>query len=86
MRRTRDVVVVVVVVAAVVFGTILADDDVHHDEFLPRTTTTSANGDGDVVSVYRLLPRNHTQFDVIRRLFDNSTDLQVRASFVSFIF
>ncbi|KAK6025713.1 hypothetical protein OSTOST_08382, partial [Ostertagia ostertagi] len=67
MRRARDVVVVVVVAA--LFGAIFADDNVV--EF--SSTTTSTADDADVVSVYRLLPRNHTQFNVIQRLYDNST-------------
>ncbi|EYB94594.1 hypothetical protein Y032_0170g280 [Ancylostoma ceylanicum] len=33
--------------------------------------------DGDVVSVYRILPKNDTQFQAIRRLYENATELEL---------
>lgn len=76
MRRTRALVFVVAAVAWVRASVASSDGG----DVSLAATTPSVAADG-VVSVYRLLPKNSTQFDVIQRLYDNSTELQVsRAS------
>ncbi|VDM51617.1 unnamed protein product [Angiostrongylus costaricensis] len=72
--------VVVVVIVATVFVTSVVV--VGGDESSPPTSQKPPPHRTEVVSVYRLLPKNHTQFNVIRSLYDNSTHLQ--AGFVDF--
>ncbi|CAJ0593449.1 unnamed protein product [Cylicocyclus nassatus] len=62
MRRARDV----VVVATLLFATA--------DAVVGDLKTES---DDDTVSVYRILPKNDTQFQVIRRLYDKATELEL---------
>lgn len=44
-----------------------------------------AANDSDVVSVYRILPKNNTQFQAIQRLYDNATELEASLFSVFFL-
>ncbi|KJH53277.1 shTK domain protein [Dictyocaulus viviparus] len=87
MNVVYDVVVVVaIVIAGVAVNVIIADDRhvddvrVRHDhvnDHLTLPTATDQSIRMDIVSVYRLLPKNRTQFNIIRSLYENSTNLQL---------
>lgn len=67
---------VVVVVVATVFVTSVVVV-VGADDSSPPTSPKPPPHRTNVFSVYRLLPKNHTQFNVIRSLYENSTYLQL---------
>uniref|UniRef100_A0A0K0DHD5 Secreted protein n=1 Tax=Angiostrongylus cantonensis TaxID=6313 RepID=A0A0K0DHD5_ANGCA len=72
-RHTREMVVVVVVATVFVTSVVVV---VGADDSSPPTSPKPPPHRTNVFSVYRLLPKNHTQFDVIRSFYENSTYLQ----------